>query len=149
VIIKPLIDLHHKLKSNSNLNAYLLSQFNKPGRFVIGQYKPQNIETDYPFISLTVQGEVRDASDVKRDQVLTVYWAIHQPDTDPVDSDIYSGVIQLAEIGDLIEQCLYDTKVPNVGFRVKHEGETYNDFAVNYPFFAAGSQFTLHVNSPI
>lgn len=143
--LAPLLAIRARLKADAALNAYLLNRYGKTGRFVVGQFKPQNIETDYPYFSFNVQGELRDATDAKREQVLNIYWAIHRPETDVADPDLYRGVVEIAAIGDLIERCLFDPATPHRGYRLKHEGETYADFAVNFPFFAAAATFTVQV----
>lgn len=146
MIIQPLFSIRLRLKNDPNLNAYLMEQYGKPGRFVIGQFKAQNVELDYPFFSFNINGELRDRDDIKREQVLTLYWAVMNSETDPTDSDVYSGVIQIAEIGELIENSLFDSKNPHKGYRLKHEGDTYTDFAINHPYYAAGSQFTVQIS---
>ncbi len=143
--LAPLLAIRSRLKADAALSAYLLDKYGKAGRFVVGQFKPQNIETDYPYFSFNVQGELRDAADVKREQALNIYWAIHRPETDPADPDLYRGVAEIAAIGDLIERCLFDQTKPHQGYRLKHEGETYTDFAVNFPFFAAAATFTIQI----
>lgn len=145
MILAPLLAIRARLKADADLSAYLMAKYGVPGRFVVGQFKPQNIETDYPYFSFNVQGELRDAADVKREQALNIYWAIHRPETDPADPDLYRGVAEIAAIGNLIEQCLFAPSSPHQGYRLKHEGETYTDFAVNFPFFAAAATFTVQI----
>lgn len=74
--LSPLLAIRSRLKADAALSAYLLDQYGVPGRFVVGQFKPQNIETDYPYFSFNVQGELRDAADVKRDQALNIYLSL-------------------------------------------------------------------------
>lgn len=144
----PLLAIRSRLKADAALSAYLLGKYGKAGRFVVGQFRPQNIETDYPYFSFNVQGEQRDAADSRREQALNIYWAIHRPETDPADPDLFLGVAETAEIGELVERCLFASAPPHKGYRVRHEGETYTDFAVNFPFFAAAAIFTVQIPTP-
>jgi len=143
--LQPLLSIRSRLKNDAPLADYLTDKYGSTGRFLIGQFKPQNVELDYPFFSLNIQGELKD-SNGKRQQAINIYWSIRQSELDPLDRDIYLGVIQLAEIGELIDQSLFDVKYRHDGFKIQREGDTFTDFGISYPLFASGAVYTVYTH---
>lgn len=139
--VQPLIDLRNRLKTDADLQAYLLEKYGKLGRYVIGQQRPQNVETDYPYFSVFTSGENRDASAIRLESVVIIYWYIYQPNTVDDDPDTYKGVIEHCEIGELILTALYAKPYQN--FRLKYETTTLTDFQIQHPYYGGGSQLTV------
>jgi len=140
--IAPLIGIRNRIKGYTPLLDYLTEKYGKTGRYVIGAKKPNNIETDYPYFSVFSTGEVRDFKTMTRNKIVVVMWYIHQPDTLEDDPDVYKGVLEHSEIGELLLDALFEKS--HLSYSIQQQVTVLSDFKITHPFYSGGMQLSVY-----
>lgn len=141
MLLDPLLKIREHLQNDSVLNTYLTDTYpNTTPKYAVATKHPSGTE-EYPWISFSLAGEVRDASYVSREQVVIIYISVFSPSTSLTDPYLYNGLVEVAHISELIMSSL--SKFYPSRAVIKREMDTMTDFGIKHPFYSCGLRVTV------
>lgn len=141
--LTPLLAIREHLKDDALLSTYLSTTYpTATPVFAVATKYPASTN-EYPWISLSLAGEVRDEARVAREQILIIYISVLSPGTPEDDPYLFNGLAEVAEISELIMKSLY-SYFPS-GVKIKRDIDTMTDFSIKHPFYSCGIKVNLLV----